>query len=138
MNKSLILNKIKEHLEMRYDKDLADFLGIKTTTLAMWHSRNTYDVELLFNKCEFLNPEWLLTGKGSMVKSEPNTGPFDLLPDAMHYKDLAEARLEIIEGLKYKIADLEKQVCELKESRKESFLYSSVAEPADQLTDKDR
>jgi phage repressor protein C with HTH and peptisase S24 domain len=69
MDKSLILNKIKKHFNFRYDKELADYLGIKTTTLAMWYSRNTYDIELLFNKCEFLNPEWLLTGKEPMLKS---------------------------------------------------------------------
>ncbi len=68
MDKLLILNNIKKHLKIRFDKDFADFLGIKTTTLAMWYKRNSYDVELLFNKCEFLNPEWLLTGKGEMLK----------------------------------------------------------------------
>ena len=67
-SKLLILNNIKKHLKIRFDKDFADFLGIKTTTLAMWYKRNSYDVELLFNKCEFLNPEWLLTGKGEMLK----------------------------------------------------------------------
>ncbi len=70
MDKSLILNKIKEYLNIRFDKDFANYLGIKTTTLAMWYSRNTYDVELLFKKCEFLNSEWLLTGEGSMLKSK--------------------------------------------------------------------
>lgn len=68
MDKSLILNKIKEHMNIRFDRVFAEFLGVKTTTLAMWHSRNTYDVELIFNKCEFLNPEWLLTGKEPMLK----------------------------------------------------------------------
>lgn len=70
MDKVLILNSIKEYLNLRYDKDFADFLGIKTTTLAMWYKRNTYDIELLFKKCEFISATWLLTGKGSMLKSE--------------------------------------------------------------------
>ena len=69
MDKLLILNKIKEHLSFRFDKDFADFLEIKTTTLAMWYKRNTFDIELLFNKCEFLSPEWLLTGSGEMLKA---------------------------------------------------------------------
>lgn len=73
MDKVLILNKIKEHLNLRYDKDFADFLDIKTTTLSMWYKRNTYDIELLFKKCEFISAEWLLTGKGSMLKTESSS-----------------------------------------------------------------
>ena len=68
MDKSLILNDIKKHLGIVSNKDFAAFLGIKPTTLSMWYSRNMYDIDLLFKKCEFLNPEWLLTGKGKMLK----------------------------------------------------------------------
>jgi phage repressor protein C with HTH and peptisase S24 domain len=68
IDKPLILNKIKSHLNIKYGKDFAEFLGIKESTLSMWYKRETYDIELLFKKCEFLNPEWLLTGKGSMLK----------------------------------------------------------------------
>jgi hypothetical protein len=69
MDKALILNNIKNYLNIRFDKDFADYLGIKTTTLAMWYKRNTYDVELLFNKCDFLSAEFLLTGAGLMLKN---------------------------------------------------------------------
>jgi phage repressor protein C with HTH and peptisase S24 domain len=71
IDKPLILNKIKSHLNIKYGKDFAEFLGIKESTLSMWYKRETYDIELLFKKCEFLNPEWLLTGKGSMLKEVP-------------------------------------------------------------------
>lgn len=37
--------------------------------LSKWKARNTYDIELLYTKCTELNPEWLLTGKGEMLKS---------------------------------------------------------------------
>lgn len=81
MDKSLILNKIKKHLKIRYEKEFADFLGIKPTTLSMWHKRNTYDAELLFNKCEFLNPLWLLTGKEPMLNTEKEAlKPKNLIP----------------------------------------------------------
>ncbi|MGY0407423.1 MAG: LexA family transcriptional regulator [Polaribacter sp.] len=70
MNKSNILNSIKKHLNINTDKDFAEFLEIKPTTLSMWHKRNTMDIELLFNKCELLNAEWLLTGQGEMLKTE--------------------------------------------------------------------
>lgn len=133
MDKLLILNKIKEHLSFRYDKEFADFLGIKTTTLAMWYKRNTYDIELIFNKCEFLSAEWLLTGKGSMLKSEviPVISETD-----QAYKELAEARLDVIEGLRFRIASLEEKLSEIRYTTSETFLHSNMAEPAPELIGK--
>lgn len=69
IDKELILNEIKNHLGIKKDAEFARFLGIKPQTLSSWYSRNTYDIELLYAKCEFLNAEWLLTGKGDMIKS---------------------------------------------------------------------
>ncbi len=68
INKSLILNDIKRYKKFNSDAEFARFLEIKPQTLASWHSRNTFDIELLYAKCEDLNPEWLLTGKGKMLK----------------------------------------------------------------------
>jgi hypothetical protein len=130
MDKLLILSKIKEHLNLRYDKEFADFLGVKTTTLAMWHKRNTYDIELIFNKCEFLSAEWLLTGKGSMLKS--NVVPVAQEVDNK-YKELADARLDVIDGLKFKIATLEKTIADGKYTQKETFLHKNMDKPAPEL-----
>ncbi|AUS04522.1 LexA family transcriptional regulator [Pseudotamlana carrageenivorans] len=68
MDKPLMLNKIKSHLNIKTNKDFAEFLEIKPTNLSMWYKRNTFDTELLFKKCEFLNADWLLSGEGSMLK----------------------------------------------------------------------
>lgn len=68
--KTLVLNKIKLHLNIKSNKTFADFLEIKPTTLAMWYSRNTYDIELIFKKCKQIDANWLLTGEGDMLKSE--------------------------------------------------------------------
>ena len=133
MDKSLILNKIKEHLNLRYDKEFADFLGIKTTTLAMWYKRNTYDIELIFKKCEFLSAEWLLTGQGSMLKSELVQVASEM---EQVYKELAESRLDVIRGLKLEISTLEEKISELRYTRPETFLHANVAESAPELTGK--
>lgn len=133
MDKLLVLNKIKEHLNFRYDKEFADFLGVKTTTLAMWYKRNTYDIELIFNKCDFLSAEWLLTGKGPMLKSEVT--PVISETDKA-YKELAEARLDVIEGLRFRIASLEEKLSEVRYTQKETFLLKNVAEPAPELIGK--
>ncbi len=72
MDKRLIIREIKNYLNIEKDKDFAKYLGIKTTTLSMWYKRNSYDIELLFKKCEFVNAEWLLTGRGNMLKQDVN------------------------------------------------------------------
>lgn len=72
IDKKLILSEIKNELGFKRDAEFARFLGIKPQTLSSWYSRNTYDTELLYAKCEFLNAEWLLTGKGEMLKNSAN------------------------------------------------------------------
>lgn len=69
MDKSLILNKIKDYYSIERDADFSRFLGIKPQTLSSWHSRNTFDIELLYSKCVDIDANWLLTGKGPMLKS---------------------------------------------------------------------
>lgn len=58
-----------------------------------------------------ISAEWLLTGKGSMIN---NHNPDTAINDTINYKEIAEARLEIIEGLKFKVLTLEKEIAELK------------------------
>jgi|AntRauMFilla1563_2_1112583.scaffolds.fasta_scaffold23286_2 transcriptional regulator with XRE-family HTH domain len=116
IDKPLILNKIKSHLNIKYGKDFAEFLGIKESTLSMWYKRETYDIELLFKKCEFLNPEWLLTGKGSMLKEELKAHPTttglqaeyeQLKKENEQLKENILLQKEIIDLLKEKLAVFE-------------------------------
>ena len=46
----------------------AKFLGVAPSTISTWIARDTFDYDTLFAKCEELNAEWLLTGKGEMIK----------------------------------------------------------------------
>ena len=68
MDKLLILNKIQEHYGFKKDIKFAEFLGIPAQNLSKWKSRGTYDAELIYTKCTEINPEWLLTGRGKMIK----------------------------------------------------------------------
>mgnify|MGYP003397347028 CR=1 FL=1 len=72
-------------------------------------SKPSYDViEAIISTNDDIDSEWLLTGKGSMLKNK-------LESDQLNFKELAEARAEIIDGLKYKISSLEKEILELKQ-----------------------
>lgn len=78
---------------------------------------------------EELNPEWLITGKGEMLKK-----PLSI--DNINYKELAESRKEIIDLLKEKLQNTEIELSELKKEYKipENNLY--VAEPREELNKK--
>lgn len=60
-----------------------------------------------------LNPEWLLTGKGSMLRKEIiSTHNYD---ENINYKDLADSRLETIELLRDKIINLNSKIKKLEQ-----------------------
>lgn len=67
-DKSLILNKIKLHYKLKNNVDFAKYLGIAPTTLSNWYTRNSIDYELIFTLCEDIDMNWVLSGKGEMLK----------------------------------------------------------------------
>lgn len=80
LSKSQRLSEIRKHYKFKSDAEFARFLDIKPTTLSSWHSRDTYDFELLYSKCVELNPDWLLTGRGEML-NQGNILDFEFLKD---------------------------------------------------------
>lgn len=82
INKSLILNELKAYLGFNSDSDFADFLGIKRQTLSSWHTRNTFDIELLYAKCVNVDGNFLLTGKGEIEKPK--------VQDMLHNKSVTK------------------------------------------------
>ncbi|MFE3868738.1 helix-turn-helix domain-containing protein [Flavobacterium sp. LS2P90] len=133
MDKTMMLNMIQNYYKLNKDIEFASLLGISSQVLSNWKKRNTFDAQLIYTKCLNINPEWLLTGKDPMFKAALQT---EAAQDNINYKELAEARLEIIEGLKFKVKTLEKELSELKYAQKETFLYSNVAESTPELIKK--
>lgn len=71
-DKTLILNELKKFYNFKKEFEFAEFLGIKPQTLSSWYKRNTFDIELIYSKCVEINPDWLLTGKGEMLRNNEN------------------------------------------------------------------
>lgn len=69
MDKSLIINEIIKHYNFKSDSAFAKHIGVSAQVISNWKSRNTYDAELIYINCLEINPEWLLTGKGEMLKA---------------------------------------------------------------------
>lgn len=88
MNKVLILNKIKQHYGHHKNVDFAVFLGISPQSLSNWYKRETFDIDVLFTKCVDINPEWLLTGNGPMLKAD--------IPSASHSDSSSNSGIPLI------------------------------------------
>lgn len=65
-----MLDAIKSYLNMQKNTEFARFLGISSQAVSNWYARNTFDAELLYTKCDFINADWLLTGRGLMLKEK--------------------------------------------------------------------
>lgn len=75
MDKKERLKKLIEYYSNGNKAQFANMLGIKPQTINSWETRNTYDMELLFAKCEHVNPTWLFTGEGSMISDQSDSSP---------------------------------------------------------------
>ena len=51
----------------------ASILGVSPQTISAWVARNTFDSELIYTQCSDISADWLLTGKGEMLKNNDNT-----------------------------------------------------------------
>lgn len=65
-----MLEAIINHFANGNKSQLARILDVTPQAISTWLSRNTFDQELVYAKCENINPDWLLTGRGSMLKSK--------------------------------------------------------------------
>jgi hypothetical protein len=102
---------LKSELLVHTPKGFANEINVSTSLITEICKKRTNagltPIQNLLIRFEQIDADWLLTGKGSMLKIIKQV-------DQTNFKELAEARAEIIDGLKYKIASLDKELSELK------------------------
>lgn len=59
MTKKERLEALVNHYSNGNKAQFASRLGISAQGLSTWLSRNTYDTELIYAKCEGISPAWL-------------------------------------------------------------------------------
>lgn len=97
MNKTLILNSIKDYYRFKNNSEFARYLGITPQVLSNWKSRDTYDPSLIYTKCLDINPHWLLTGDGDMLSSENTNTP--IKSEMVDKMDLTkDPRFDVLSG----------------------------------------
>lgn len=70
MTKKERLEALIAHYSEGKPTRFAKYVGVAPSTISTWLARDSFDYDLLFAKCEMVSPEWLLTGKGNMLKGE--------------------------------------------------------------------
>ena len=75
MDKKERLEAIIEHYSHGKPSVFAKYIGVAPSTISSWLSRNTFDYDMIFAKCENISSDWLLTGEGEMMKSAPDQRP---------------------------------------------------------------
>lgn len=73
MSKKDMLLALIEHYSNGNKAQFASRLGITPQGLSTWIKRETFDIELIFSKCEYLSAQWLLTGDGEMIENNRQT-----------------------------------------------------------------
>lgn len=64
-----MVNALIGHFTDGNKAQFAKMLGVSPQTISAWLARNTFDSELIYTKCRYLNADWLLTGEGEMFKT---------------------------------------------------------------------
>lgn len=67
-----MLEGLIRHYTKGNKAQFAKLLGVSAQTISAWIARNTFDAELIYAKCRYIDPSWLLTGEGAMLQETDN------------------------------------------------------------------
>ena len=72
MDKSMMLEYLINHYSDGNQAQFAAKLGIPAQNVSAWLRRKTFNAELIYSKCEGVSADWLLSGKGEMLRELHN------------------------------------------------------------------
>ena len=84
MEKRDILEQLISHYANGNKAKFATLLGVSPQSISTWLARNTFDVDKIYANCVGVSGDWLLTGVGSMLKTEHTSVG---MPPVAHHTD---------------------------------------------------
>ena len=90
-----------EHYSNGNKAQFASILGITPQGLSTWIKRDSFDIELVFSKCEGISAQWLLTGEGDMLANENQTKSDKFSVKSENSLDLPKVSYEVGQGTPY-------------------------------------
>lgn len=85
MDKTKMLEGLIRHYTKGNKAQFAKLLGVSAQTISAWIARNTFDAELIYAKCRYVDSSWLLTGEGAMLQETENNNA----PTSKHTVEIA-------------------------------------------------
>lgn len=64
-----MVNAMIQHFSNGNKSQFARKLNVTPQTISTWIARNTFDIDLIFAKCEGISARWLLSGEGDIVEN---------------------------------------------------------------------
>lgn len=90
MNKKEMLESLINHYTDGNQAKFALKLGIPAQNISAWIKRDTFNAELIYEKCEGVSADWLLSGSGEMLRSDQQIVDMSLLKEEHDNKELLE------------------------------------------------
>jgi hypothetical protein len=82
--KRLQLKQLIDYYANGNKSEFARKIGITPQGLSSWIMRGSFDLEIIYSKCENLSADWLFTGKGRMIKSNDVTEREEMIKSSAH------------------------------------------------------
>lgn len=110
MNKTVMLECLINYYTDGNKTRFASMVGVTPQLISNWLSRNTFDAEVIFNKCKNVSASWLLSGCGEMIIDDKQ-GVEVKVPEADRInKELIELCKQLISNYKQRDNIIEKLV----------------------------
>ena len=90
-----------EHYSNGNKAQFASRLGITPQGLSTWIKRESFDLELIFSKCEGLSAQWLLTGEGDMFENNHQTKSKEISDPSEISSPEPRISMEVGQGIPY-------------------------------------
>lgn len=95
-----VLDRIKHQLAIRYDKDLAEYLGITPTSLSNQRAlRAGLDFEAIILRCSQINLNWIFFGDETLHPPFPKFDPIATGMLAAHSDEVVMKLREVLKIL---------------------------------------
>ena len=131
MDKTTMLECLINHYTDGNKAAFAKMVTVTPQTISKWLARNSFDNELLFQKCPGVSASWLLTGEGEMFEAPSTPTISQTVTASSHVTQTAgapaetpaainallAAKDETIAALRQSLADKERLICTLLDAR---------------------